>query len=165
MLKREDFNNDQIDAGEIGAGANVTAVYEITRKGSASPRIDPLRYGKPVAFGKGGELGYLRLRYKLPDNQTSRLIEQPIDTHADAVADGRLRLAAAVAAFADALRCGHYIDGFDYAHIVALADAARGSDANGQRAGFVHLVNLADRLATPSVASNAQAGTAVTPKR
>lgn len=165
MLKREDFNNDQVDAGEIGAGANVTAVYEITRKDSASPRIDPLRYGKPVALGKGSELGFLRLRYKLPGNETSRLIEQPIDTHAESSADGRLRLAAAVAAFADALRGGHYIDGFNYAHIAALANTARDNDASGQRAGFVHLVNLADRLATPSMASTVQAGTAATPQR
>ncbi len=149
MLKREDFNNDKVDAGEIGAGANVTAIYEITPTGSAGARIDPLRYGERVApSGAGNELGFLRLRYKLPGQAQSRLIERPIAAHAEARASERLRFAAAVAAFADALRGGKYLDGFGYAQIAALAQQARGNDASGYRAGFVQLVKLADGLAT-----------------
>jgi len=149
LLKREDFNNDQVDAGEIGAGANVTAIYEITPKGSAAARVDPLRYGDKAAPAKGGnELAFLRLRYKRPGQSDSQLIERPIAAQAEARASERLRYAAAVAAFADALRGGKYLDGYGYAQIAQLASGARGGDADGYRAGFVQLVKLADGLAT-----------------
>jgi Ca-activated chloride channel homolog len=149
LLKREDFNNDKVDAGEIGAGANVTAIYEITPKGSAAARIDPLRYGNPSASARGGnELAFLRLRYKLPGQSDSKLIERPIAVQAEARASERLRYAAAVAAFADALRGGKYLDRYGYTQIAQLASGARGSDADGYRAGFVQLVKLADGLAT-----------------
>ncbi|WP_246031182.1 vWA domain-containing protein [Rhodanobacter lindaniclasticus] len=154
LLKREDFNNDQVDAGEIGAGANVTAIYEITPTGSAGARIDPLRYGsRAEPQGHGNELGFLRLRYKLPGQSASRLIEQPIAAQAEAEAGERLRWAAAVAAFADALRGGKYLDGYGYRQIAQLADGARGRDADGYRAAFVQLVKLAEGLATPAPAS------------
>jgi Ca-activated chloride channel family protein len=149
LLKREDFNNDKVDAGEIGAGASVTAIYEITPKGSAAARTDPLRYANPSAStGSGGELAFLRLRYKLPGQADSKLIERPIAAHAEAQASERLRYAAAVAAFADALRGGKYLDGYGYAQIAQLASGARGGDADGYRAGFVQLVKLADGLVT-----------------
>jgi Ca-activated chloride channel family protein len=149
MLKREDFNNDKVDAGEIGAGANVTAIYEITPKGSDAARIDPLRYGdKSAAAMSGSELAFLRLRYKLPGQSDSKLIEQPIAAQPEARASERLRYAAAVSAFADALRGGKYLDGYGYAQIAQLANGARGHDASGYRAGFVQLVKLADGLAT-----------------
>ncbi|KAA0069026.1 VWA domain-containing protein [Rhodanobacter sp. T12-5] len=149
MLKREDFNNDKVDAGEIGAGANVTAIYEITPTGSAAARIDPLRYAEHAAPAEGSnELAFLRLRYKLPGQTDSKLIEQPIAAHAKARASERLRYAAAVAAFADALRGGQYLDGYGYGQIAKLADGARGDDVGGYRAGFVQLVKLADGLAT-----------------
>ncbi|HEY0196914.1 MAG TPA: VWA domain-containing protein [Rhodanobacter sp.] len=149
MLKREDFNNDKVDAGEIGAGANVTAIYEITPKGSAAARIDPLRYGGKSAPSKmGNELAFLRLRYKLPAQSESRLIEQPITAQAETHPGERLRYAAAVAAFADALHGGKYLDGYGYAQIAKLANDARGIDADGYRAGFVQLVRLADGLST-----------------
>ena len=149
MLKREDFNNDKVDAGEIGAGANVTAIYEITPTGSTGVRIDPLRYGgRSVPATGGNELAFLRLRYKLPGQPDSKLIERPISAQAEAQASERLRYAAAVAAFADALRGGKYLDGYGYAQIAKLANDARGDDADGYRAGFVQLVKLADGLAT-----------------
>ncbi len=149
MLKREDFNNDKIDAGEIGAGANVTAIYEITPKGSDAARIDPLRYGAHAATaGSGNELAFLRLRYKLPGEANSKLIEHPVAAQAEAQAGERLRYAAAVAAFADALRGGNYLDGYDYAQIATLAGGARGDDDDGYRSGFVQLVKLAGGLAT-----------------
>jgi Ca-activated chloride channel family protein len=149
MLKREDFNNDAVDAGEIGAGANVTAIYEITPKGSDAGRIDPLRYSDQSTPEKtGNELAFLRLRYKLPGQSESRLIEQPIAAQPEAQASERLRYAAAVAAFADALHGGKYLDGYGYAQIARLANDARGDDPNGYRAGFVQLVKLADGLST-----------------
>jgi Ca-activated chloride channel family protein len=154
MLKREDFNNDKVDAGEIGAGANVTAIYEITPKGSAAARIDPLRYADKAASTKAGnELAFLRLRYKLPGQSDSRLIERPIPVQAAAKASERLRYAAAVAAFADALRGGKYLEGYGYTQIAQLAGGARGTDADGYRAGFVQLVKLAAGLSTPSHAN------------
>ena len=150
LLQREDFNNDKVDAGEIGAGANVTAIYEITPTGSAGARIDPLRYGdRAEPAQRGGELAFLRLRYKLPGQSQSQLIERPIAAQSETRASERLRYAAAVAAFADALRGGKYLDGFGYRQIAELAHGARGSDADGYRAGFVQLVKLAEGLATP----------------
>ncbi|MGN6281478.1 vWA domain-containing protein, partial [Frateuria sp.] len=115
VLRREDFNNDKVDAGEIGAGANVTALYEIVPQGSDGGRIDPLRYGEAKVSGThGNELAFLRLRYKLPGQSHSRLIEQPIAAQASARASDRLRFAAAVAAFADQLRGGRGTDDFGY---------------------------------------------------
>ncbi|MEO6800566.1 MAG: VWA domain-containing protein [Rhodanobacter sp.] len=150
MLKREDFNNDKVDAGEIGAGANVTAIYEITPIGSAGARSDPLRYGEHAEPARrGSELAFLRLRYKLPGQSQSILIERPIAAQTETRSSERLRYAAAVAAFADALRGGKYLDGFGYERIAQLANGARGNDARGYRAGFVQLVKLAQGLATP----------------
>lgn len=158
MLKREDFNNDKVDAGEIGAGANVTAIYEITPTGSAGARIDPLRYSKTSTSAKrGNELAFLRLRYKLPGQSASRLIERPIAARPAPQASERLRYAAAVAAFADALRGGKYLDGYSYQRIAKLADDARGADLDGYRAGFVQLVKLADGLATHADATTTAA--------
>ncbi len=79
-LNREDFNNDKVDAGEIGAGHTVTALYEITPVGSGAELNDPLRYGDETADGRsrGGEIGFLKMRYKLPEGAESRLVELPI---------------------------------------------------------------------------------------
>ncbi|MBP1475701.1 VWA domain-containing protein [Frateuria sp. MAH-13] len=156
VLRREDFNNDKVDAGEIGAGANVTALYEIVPQGSDGGRIDPLRYGEAkVAGTHGNELALLRLRYKLPGQSHSRLIERPIAAQTSARASERLRFAAAVAAFADQLRGGKGTGDFGYRRIAALANAARGRDPDGYRAGFVQLVGLADGLATHAPDGNA----------
>jgi Ca-activated chloride channel family protein len=146
-LAREDFNNDMVDAGEIGAGANVTALYEVTLRSSNGARVDPLRYGKPALdAGKGSEMAFLRLRYKKPDGGASTLMERPLPASVSPVASERLRFAAAVAAFADALRGGKYLDGFDYAHIASLANTARGEDDAGYRAAFVQMVRSAGSL-------------------
>jgi Ca-activated chloride channel family protein len=159
VLRREDFNNDRIDAGEIGAGHTVTALYELTLNDSPSRLVDPLRYGKaaatrPVKAGVAGELANVRLRYKAPDGDTSRLIGQPVhraDIRELAELPARqsrdLRFAAAVAAFGQKLRGGEYLDGFSYAQIAALAAGARGDDPNGYRSEFLSLVKLADSLA------------------
>ncbi|MEW5836090.1 MAG: VWA domain-containing protein [Pseudomonadota bacterium] len=160
VLRREDFSNDAVDAGDIGAGANVTALYEITPAASAAARIDPLRYARPADDDSHrGELAFLRLRYKLPGHDRSTLIERPIAAQPAHGASARLRFAAAVAAFADRLRGGRYTDGYDYTQIAALARGARGSDPDGYRAGFVQLVSLADGLSThaPDVADDATA--------
>ncbi len=156
MLRREDFNNDRIDAGEIGAGHTVTALYELTLNNSPARLVDPLRYGdstssQPVT---GAELANVRLRYKAPDGDTSRLIEQPVlrtDLRELADLPGKqsrdLQFAAAVAAFGQKLRGGEYLDGFGYAQIATLAAGARGDDPSGYRGEFLSLVKLADSLA------------------
>ena len=151
LLNREDFNNDRVDAGEVGAGASVTALYEITPVGGA-PASDPLRYGeahpaRPPATDQG-ELAFLKVRYKLPGGSVSRLIERPI---AWADVYGRLaqapestRFALAVAAYGQRLRGDPWIGGdFGWDDIAALADNARGEDPHGLRGQFVDLVRRA----------------------
>jgi len=150
MLAREDFNNDQVDAGEVGAGASVTALYEITPAG-APGSADPLRYGPPaLADGPapGGELAFLKIRYKLPGEDRSRLINRPI-TRADAVgslaaAPEPTRWAVAVAGFGQKLRHDPRVaDAFGWSDIVQLAQTGRGADPFGERAEFVQLVRAA----------------------
>lgn len=151
MLAREDFNDDAVDAGDIGAGANVTALYEITLRGSGGERVDPLRYAPATApryapSGGTPELGFLRVRYTPPDGGASRLIEQPLKADIAARPSERLRFAAAVAAFAENLRGGRYADGFGYDKVAALAREARGSDEGGYRAGMIRLVEMAGAM-------------------
>ncbi len=150
QLRREDFNNDKVDAGEIGAGHGVTALYELTLVGSGGAQVDPLRYGKSATAvsDTGGELGFLKLRYKRPDADTSRLIERPLRRADIAPAPSeRLKFAAAVAAFADALRGGTHLGAMNFPAIVRLASESRGDDPYGYRAGFIELAETARALA------------------
>ena len=147
-LNREDFNNDQVDAGEIGAGHDVTAIYEISLVGSGGESSDPLRYASTEPMpGAGAELAHLKLRYKLPGNDRSVLMERPV-TRRDiaAQAGDSLRFAAAVAAYADLLRGGTHTNGFTWDQVEALARGARGEDTWGYRAEFLQLVSQARRL-------------------
>ncbi|HEX8621206.1 MAG TPA: VWA domain-containing protein, partial [Allosphingosinicella sp.] len=119
MLAREDFDNDKVDAGEIGSGQSVTALYEIVPVGG--PRvIGDLRYSTPVGrpAGTGGEYGFVKIRYKLPKSDVSRLISAPIDRSSEAVrfadAPRDARFAAGVAAFAELLRGGKYSGSMSY---------------------------------------------------
>lgn len=150
MLAREDFNNDKVDAGEIGAGHSVTALYEIVPVG-AKGRIDGLRYGSPSRGegAKSNELAHVRLRYKLPDSDTSKLLEYPIHKAALAKIEKTspdFRFATSVAAFGQLLRGGKYLGGFDYADIEALAQPGLASDKDGYRREFISLVKLAQTL-------------------
>jgi Ca-activated chloride channel family protein len=150
-LAREDFNNDQVDAGEIGAGHSVTALYEITLAGSEGERVDPLRY-RPAAGAKTSrtEIAFLRLRYKAPDGEVSNLIERPIAL-ADLERDlrrtsERYRFAAAVAGFGQLLRGAKYMEQFGYPDVLSLARSSRGADPFGYRGEFITLVDLAQTL-------------------
>jgi Ca-activated chloride channel family protein len=148
-LRREDFNNDKIDAGEIGAGHDVTALYELALVGSGGESVDPLRYGNEAASPKasGGEVGFLRLRYKAPNADTSRLIEQPIALASmQKRASERLEFAAAVAAFADSLRGSTHLGTWTLDDVATLAQGARGKDLDGYRGEFVALVEQARNL-------------------
>jgi Ca-activated chloride channel family protein len=150
MLAREDFNNDKVDAGEIGAGHRVTALYEIIPV-SSTGRIDPLRYGaKQANAAHAGEVANVRLRYKLPGSDTSQLLEYPTSKSALAV-NGKLspdlRFAASVAAFGQILRGGKYSGDFGYSDVESLAQGALEHDSQGYRREFVSLVKLARALA------------------
>ncbi len=156
-LKREDFNNDRVDAGDMGSGHSVTAIYEITPKGSPAVLTDDLRYGiakdgVPAAQkgDNGGELAFLKIRYKKPDQDKSELITSPV-TDANGVASvdqasGDIRFSTAVAAFGQKLRSDPEMSDYSYDAITALADKARGADPFGYRAEFLRLVRLADGL-------------------
>jgi Ca-activated chloride channel family protein len=151
MLRREDFNNDRVDAGDIGAGHTVTALYELKLVGSGSLLVDPLRYGAALS-PKGGdkdELGHFRLRYKAPGADTSRLIERSLlrsdlrrldDTSDD------FRFAAAVAGFGQSLRGGRYLGDYSLDGVAELARDARGDDPHGYRSEFISLVALAQSI-------------------
>ncbi|MFK3650035.1 von Willebrand factor type A domain-containing protein [Lysobacter enzymogenes] len=146
VLKREDFANDKVDAGDIGAGHEVTALYEITPVGSKATRLPPLRYAQaaPATAGGQGEMANLKLRYKRPGEDRSQLIETPILRSSErAVASDSLRMATAVAAFADALRGGSQYDGWGWEQILGAARGVRLADPWGQRAEFVRLVERA----------------------
>ena len=149
-LNREDFNNDAVDAGEIGAGHTVTALYEITPAGSGGELNDPLRYGSSVSVEPqpvSQELGFLKMRYKTPEGEVSKLITTPIGK--DLVLDdlskagNDQRFAAAVAAFGQKLKGSAYGEAMTWAQIADLANGAKGADVNGYRAGFVQMVKLA----------------------
>lgn len=146
LLKREDFANDKVDAGDIGAGHEVTALYEITPAGSDAARLPALRYGAPAtgAAGRSAEMANLKLRYKRPGEDRSQLIETPVlRSQQRAVASESMRMAAGVAAFADALRGGSQYDGWGWDQILANARGIRREDRWGQRAEFVRLVERA----------------------
>jgi len=151
-LNREDFNNDAVDAGDIGAGHTVTALYEITPAGSGAELNEPLRYGTTGsgAVANEDEFGFLKLRYKAPEGDTSKLVEMPIGTdlvRADiAEASADQRFAAAVAAFGQKLKGSVYGTAMSWDDIAALANGAKGDDVNGYRAEFVQMVHLAGLL-------------------
>ena len=153
-LNREDFNNDRVDAGDIGSGHSVTAIYEITPKGSGGEQIDPLRYGQ-AAVNNGGvanadEYAFVKIRYKLPNEDVSKLITTPV-TSANEVqsfdqASTDQRFSVAVAAFGQKLRDEDATAKFGYDKIMEIATAARGADPFGYRSEFLSLVRLASAL-------------------
>ncbi len=143
-LRREDFNNDKVDAGEIGAGTQVTAIYEVTAPGSDALLNDPLRYGAAPAEGTAGELGFLRLRWKAPGEDASTLVETPI-TGTEA-ASAETRFAAAIAGFGQLLQGSVYLGDWGWDQAIELALANRGEDAFGYRIEAVNLMRLAQSL-------------------
>jgi Ca-activated chloride channel homolog len=161
LLNREDFNNDKVDAGDIGAGHTVTALYEITLASDNHDQIDPLRYTQTNkrSVPELNELAFLKLRYKLPStsmsisisNSTSKLVSYPINKsiiqNKLSESSNNFKFSAAVAAFGQRLRGGNYlVDDFDYEEILSLAREGKGADNNGYRGEFVQLVKLANSL-------------------
>ena len=164
VLRNEDFANDKVDAGEIGAGHEVTALYEITPVGSDQARLPALRYGndRPAATSSG-EIAHLRLRYKQPGSDRSRLIETPILHSAlRPQASNSLMFTAAVAGFADALRGGTHTDGWGWDGILAAARSTGREHNDSRHAEFIELVEQARLLVDHSddPAGNRSAGAA-----
>jgi len=152
MLKSEDFNNDKKDAGELGSGHTVTALYEIIPMGVESKffKVDELKYQTSridVKASKTDELMTVKFRYKKPDGEASKLMVHPlIDTHhsIEKTSDN-FRWAASVASFGMLLRQSEFLNGFSEDGVLRLAQSAKGEDKDGYRAEFISLVK-ADRL-------------------
>jgi len=150
LLEAEDFNNDRKDAGELGAGHTVTALYELVPVGSAQPLVDPLKY-QPQPGSKGAEASEVltvKLRYKQPQGLVSKLLAQPLAGPAAPIekASTDLRFSAAVAQFGMLLRQSEQRGTATWAATEQLAEGARGADADGYRAELVRLVRLAQGL-------------------
>lgn len=157
MLNREDFNNDKVDAGDIGAGHTVTALYEITPAGSDAKLVDDLRYSQKKEAEKptdkspdantSDEYAFVKIRYKQPDGDTSKLITTPVDSKVEfkelASAPQEARFATAVAAYGQLLKGDPYTQSFSFDDVINLAQGAKGSDNYGYRAEFINLVRLA----------------------
>jgi len=146
LLRDEDFNDDTKDAGELGAGHSVTALYEVIPVGIESlvpvQGVDSLRYqsGRDQrARSDSDELLYVKLRYKEPDGTTSKLLARPVmDTTGQASRDQRF--VSAVAGFGMLLRDSEYCEGLTLTDVVELAQSALGDDRGGYRAEFIRLV-------------------------
>jgi len=155
LLNREDFDNDRVDAGEIGAGHTVTALYEIVLAGDAG-RIPDLRYGArgPAATDRGDELAHVKLRFKNPGEDNSELLTRVVQRSdlRDSIDSGSpdLRFAASVAGFGQLLQGGTWTGNWSYDDALALARGARGDDPHGYRGEFVHLIELAQSLSSGS---------------
>jgi len=147
------FRDDQYDGGEVGAGHSVTALYEVIPVGVDSPfeirDVDSLRYQTPGTMTPNSdspELMFVRLRYKEPDGDQSRLIEQPLLAESDEPSTD-LRFAAAVAGFGMILRESEYCgDDWTLADVLELARRSTGADPEGYRAEFVRLVEAVNSM-------------------
>ena len=160
MLQREDFNNDKVDAGDIGAGHSVTALYELTLADQPG-LIDSLRYQvATLVRSTGSELAYVKLRYKAPDGDSSRLLSfavQRRQLRSLAQSSDDFRFAAAVAGYGQILRGGRYTGQWQLSDVRALAEQALGEDRAGYRHEFLRLVDLAAAMDTHPSADAVQA--------
>jgi Ca-activated chloride channel family protein len=157
ILNRQDFKNDKVDAGDMGAGHTVTAIYEITPAANSGKLVDPLRYAQPdkrkdSADKKSDELCFVKVRYKLPGQSDSKQVDYAVlAASARSTLDAApldQRFAVAVAAFGQRLRGEQQLADFSYGDIAKLADGARGTDPDGYRAEFVKMVRMAEALGT-----------------
>ncbi len=153
LLNDEDFNDDMKDAGEMGAGHNVTALYELVPAGSDEriPSVDPLKYQttrNPEKNNFSDEYLTVKVRYKKPDGFTSMLLEKPVKGYVNNIKDAsdNLRFAAAVSEFGMILRNSEFKGNSTLEEAVRLAKSARGNDEEGYRAEFVRLVDTAKEL-------------------
>ena len=163
MLAKEDFNDDKKDAGELGSGHTVTALYELIPAGVEDDmlrNVDPLRYNNTIPKIEndyaGGELMFVKLRYKEPDGDISKLIEHPLidaNTSIKNTSDN-FRFASSVAAFGMLLRNSSYCADADFETVLIMARNASGEDAEGYRHEFIQLVKNASMLKQKDEAKN-----------
>jgi Ca-activated chloride channel family protein len=159
VLRTEDFNNDAKDAGDMGAGHTVTALFEVVPKGGVipGPSIDPSKYTQPVAAAaanradaasSSNEMLNLRVRYKEPDSDTSKRMDVPLVDRGTAFnrATADFRFAASVAQFGMILRDSPYRGTSNMESVLDVAQGSRGADRNGYRAEFITLVQKARNL-------------------
>lgn len=158
LLNKEDFNDDQKDAGDIGAGHTVTALYEIIPAGNSvpGPRVDPLRYQNSQLVNNSSELATIKLRYKEPEGDTSKLMAYTIQ---DNVMDFQsalpeFKFATAVAGFGMLLRESDFREGVTWDNVRAIAAANLQEDKNGRRSEFLEMVDLASGLAAKLASRN-----------
>jgi Ca-activated chloride channel family protein len=159
QLANEDFNNDKVDAGEIGAGHTVTALYELTLQGSQSLYNDTLRYGtdKHQDSKLGDELAHVKLRFKQPDSDKSELISRTVTKEQVSDFDKQdedFRFAVAVAGFAQLMKNSKFTQDLDYQWVIDTANNARGDDEFGYRSEFVKLARSADSLKSTAIISS-----------
>ncbi len=149
LLKDEDFNNDKVDAGEIGVGHTVTALYELTLVGNQG-QVDALRYQQNKIESTSDELLQVKIRYKLPGDNESKLISQVVNKQQILPdfnsASSDFKFATSVAAFAQKLKQSQYLGNMAYHDIASIARANRGDDPFNYRGEFVNLVELASAL-------------------
>jgi Ca-activated chloride channel family protein len=164
ILNHEDFNNDKVDAGDIGAGHTVTALYEIALTDSKAEQLPSLRYQpqsikntKPV--NNSSELAFVKLRYKMPNTDKSIQLSQVVTLNQVkanfAQASDNLKFASAVAAGAQLLSRGHYMQQWNYTDVLSTARAAKGADPHGYRGEFIALIELAQQLSEANVINTA----------
>jgi Ca-activated chloride channel family protein len=159
LLNKEDFNDDKKDAGELGSGHTVTALYEIIPAGVESDFIadvDDLKYQKNEVKIKGNakELMTIKLRYKQPDGDVSQLIEKPIVDNNTPLAktSDNFRWSAAVAEFGMLLRESEFKSEANYKHCKQLAEGAKGKDPNGYRRELIDMIDTMHSIAEPVTA-------------
>jgi Ca-activated chloride channel family protein len=150
LLNNEDFNDDRKDAGELGSGHTVTALYEIIPVGVKSEflkSVDPLKYQQTPATKQmnGKEMMTIKFRYKKPDAEESKLIVHPVVTGTSQLSDN-FRFAAAVAEFGMLLRDSEYKQNASFENVIEMAAASRGIDEEGYRAEFLRLVKNAQQI-------------------
>jgi Ca-activated chloride channel family protein len=158
LLRKEDFNNDAKDAGDIGAGHSVTALYELVMPGddSVTASGDPLKYQSTKVTAGSPELLTLKLRYKEPESDTSSLLTYTVsDNHADVTAaSNNLRFASAVAEFGMLLRDSKFKGDATYDEARTLAQKSLGRDFEGYRHDFLTMIGDAQNLSSETVAAN-----------
>ena len=163
-LANEDFNNDKVDAGEIGAGHQVTALYELTFNNAQQTTVDPLKYQTPKISTNSSlsEIAQVKLRYKLPAQQQSKLIVQTVDKkQLNTSPSQHFKFATSVAAFAQSLRGAKYLKDYSIDDMIILAQENKGQDNFGYRSEFIQMLRSAKNLesqltTTKDMSSNVQ---------
>ena len=158
-LRNEDFRNDKVDAGDVGSGHTVTAIYEITPVGSSAVSIPSPRYmqtPEPTRVERNSrrEYGFVRISYKLPTENVSDEATTPIPLETRDLSNDvkrEVKFSTAVAGFGQLLRGGTYTGNLTYEDIIESAQNAKGEDRNGYRAEFVDLVRKAQKANGPQI--------------